>query len=571
MFGMNLIDRFKLNDPDCKFRLNKNELVVSTLAINLLSMALPIMVLQVYDRIMINHSVGTLTVLAIGVCVAIVFEAILRIARSFTTSWTGMIYEYTMAANAMRIYINADPAKLPKAGAGEKLQNLSAFSKLRDFYSGQSLVTMVDVPFAILFLVLISYLTGPLVIVPIVLIAIFTVATWFIGNKLKKSLVDHGEVDDKRYNFIVEALQGIHTIKSLGVESVFTRRYENLEAESSIHNYKTSLVSGEGYTFGVLFNEVLIVSIVAFGAPMVIDNQFTSGALVATVLLAGRLMQPIQKTLFLWNQFQEYRIANQQAEKMFQINQIKREKIDPSEFGEMGTVKLRDVSFKYDDDKPLFSDINLDLKVPDTIAIYGKSNSGRTTLMRLISGVSEPTSGSILIDGVEVSRYLSEDLIKHIGFISSESVIFQGSILDNITAFDETMEQAAIEVAKMLNLDKEIASMPHGYDTKISDGIADIVTPGIKQRIAIARVLVHKPKVIIFNNADKGLDREGYNLLVKLLNLINPDVSMIIVTDDHNINALADRRYLLEDGKLTEITEKDVSQHNVIPYKEFKI
>ena len=126
--------------------------------------------------------------------------------------------------------------------------------------------------------------------------------------------------NDKRYNFIVEALQGIHTIKSLGLEAIFTRRYARLEEDASIHNYKTALISTEGYAFGILFNELTVVAVVAFGAPMVINGDFTSGALVATVLLTGRLMQPIQKTLFLWTQFQEYRIANKQAEKITSIS-----------------------------------------------------------------------------------------------------------------------------------------------------------------------------------------------------------------------------------------------------------
>ena len=567
---MNLIDKFNLNNPVCKFRLNKYEVVLSTLAVNLLSLALPIMVLQVYDRIMINRSVGTLTVLAIGVSLAIILEGILRIARAYTTSWAGMMYEYTMAANAMRLYINANPVKLKTEGPGQQIQNLNAFSKLRDFYSGQTLINIVDIPFAFTFLVLISYLTGKLVIVPIALIAIFTIVTWFIGNKLKQSLLNQGGVDDKRYNFIVEALQGIHTIKSLGLEAIFTRRYASLEEECSIHNYRTALISTQGYTFGILFNELMVVAIVSFGAPMVIKGDFTSGALVATVLLAGRLMQPIQKTLFLWTQFQEYRIANNQAEKMFSIEQVERRPIDNKEFKEIGTVKLENVSFGYGE-KMIFENINLDLKIPDTIGIRGENNAGKATLMRLIAGIVKPTSGRIFVNGIPPSDYQSEEVVKYIGYISANNILFQGTILENLTAFNENMENEALEIAKMFNLDKEIALLPKGYDTKINDGIADIIAPGIKQRIAISRALIHKPKIILFHNADRGLDKEGYNLLIKFLHLINNQTTTIIVTEDHNINLLVDREYLLKDGKLTVINSQDSRIYDLKPYKELKI
>jgi ATP-binding cassette subfamily C protein LapB len=475
-----------------------------------------------------------------------------------------------MAANAMRLYINANPVKLKTEGPGQQIQNLNAFSKLRDFYSGQTLINIVDIPFAFTFLVLISYLTGKLVIVPIALIAIFTIVTWFIGNKLKQSLLNQGGVDDKRYNFIVEALQGIHTIKSLGLEAIFTRRYASLEEQCSIHNYRTALISTQGYTFGILFNELMVVAIVSFGAPMVIKGDFTSGALVATVLLAGRLMQPIQKTLFLWTQFQEYRIANNQAEKMFSIEQIERRHIDPKEYKEIGTVKLENVSFGYGE-KMVFKNINLDLKIPDTIGIRGENNAGKATLMRLIAGIVKPTSGRIFVNGIPPSDYQSEEVVKYIGYISANNILFQGTILENLTAFNENMEHEALEIAKMFNLDKEIALLPKGYDTKVNDGIADIIAPGIKQRIAIARALLHKPKIILFHNADRGLDKEGYNLLIKFLHLINNQTTTIIVTEDHNINLLVDREYLLKDGKLTEINSKDSRVYDIKPYKELKI
>ncbi|MDA9163257.1 ABC transporter transmembrane domain-containing protein [Rickettsiaceae bacterium] len=567
---MNLIDKYKLDDPVCNFRLNKSELIISTLAVNLLSLALPIMVLQVYDRIMTNHSVGTLSVLAIGVCIAVLFEAILRIARSYTTGWTGMIYEYTMSANAMRYYINSDPSKLKEEGAGKQIQNLGAFSKLRDFYSGQTLVTLVDIPFAFIFLMLISYLTGDLVFVPLTLIIVFTAITWFVGNRLMGALKNQDANDDKRYNFIIETLQGIHSIKSYGIESVFKRRYERLEEDSTISNYETSLISTEGYTFGVLFNEIMVISVVTFGAPMVIAGELTTGALIATVLLSGRLMQPIQKALFLWTQFQDYRLASGKAEDMFSINQMHRTRKDKSK-KKIGTIELKNLGFGYGK-KMLFSNINLSMKVPDIIALHGPHNSGKATLLRLIAGASEPTEGEILVDGIKSSSLISEDLVNHVGLIVAQNPMFQGTIMNNLTAFNEEKEDAAMELVRLLALDKEIALLPHGYETKINDGFADTIAPGIKQRIAVVRVLLNKPKIILFNNADNGLDREGYNHLIKLLTLLKGKVSMIITTDDHNISKLADRHFTLKDGALTETKlSKDSSIFELKPYKELKI
>ncbi len=566
---MNLVDKYGLDDPLSKFRLKKAELVTATLAINLLSLSLPVMVLQVYDRILVNRSDGTLVVLVVGVCIAIFFEAILRIARSYTMSWTGAVYEYTLAANAMRYYINADPTKIKTEGAGRQIQNLGAFSKLRDFYGGQTMITLVDIPFAIVFLVLISYLAGTLVFVPIVLIAIFMTITWFLGNRLMRALKAQGVCDDKRYNFIIEALQGIHSIKSYGIEAVFQRRYEKLEEDSSLTNYNASLISTEGYNFGVLFNEVMVIAVVSVGAPMVINGDFTTGGLIATVLLSGRLMQPIQKALFLWTNFQDYRLANETANSIFSIDQIQRQKAQTNHES-IGTIELKNVSFGYGANL-IFSDINLSLRVPDIIAIHGANDAGKSTLLRLIAGISQPSSGSVIVDGIHVSELASEDLVYHVGLIAAESIMFQGTIMENLTAFDESKESRALELAALLNVDREIALLPHGYETKVSDGFADTIAPGIKQRIAIIRVLLNKPKIILFNNADKGLDREGYSHLIRLLTMLKGKVTMIVTTDDQNISKLADRHYLLKDGNLTEVEAQSAAIFEIKPYKELKI
>ena len=509
---MNIIEKYKLNDPPCNFKMQKSNLVVSSLA--------------------------------------------------------GMVYEYTMSANAVRYYIHADLEKLPSEGAGKQLQNLGSFSKLRDFYGGQALVNLLDIPFAILFLGLIYYLAGILVIVPIILISIFVTIIWYMGNKLKVALEEQDEVDDDRYNFIIEALQGIHTIKSYGIESIFARRYERLEEKSSVTSYRSSLISSTGYNYGILFNEIMIITIVAIGAPMVIDRVFTTGALIATVLLSGRLMQPIQKAVFLWVQYQDYSIAEEKAIGMLEMSQIKREKgANPKN---LGNIEVSNLSYQHEGEV-LFKDVNLEINIPDVVAIHSSENFSKSIFLKLIAGITIPSSGSVKINSISAEKYQSENIVHHIGVLSSENIIFQGTILENLTAFEEKNEKAAMEIVKILDMDKEIALLPEGYDTQISDGIADIIPPGIKQKIAIVRVLLHKPKIILFDNADKGLDKAGYNQLIRLLNLLKGKVAMIIVTDDHNITRIATREFILENKTLKPIQINDSRLYDIKPYRTLRL
>lgn len=559
----------KLNDPPCNFEFKKSQIITSTLAINILSLALPIMVLQVYDRILANHSIGTLKVLVVGVTIVVVLEGILRIGRSYITAWAGMVYEYTLTSNAMRYFIHGDIAKMEKRGAGEHMQDIGSFAKLRDFYGGQALMTMVDIPFAVLFLALIGYLAGSLVLVPLILMVVFASTAWLLGNKLKKAIKAQGECDDKRYNFIVETLHGIHTVKSYGVESVFQRRYERMEEESSITNYNTAILSTRAYSLSIVFNEIMVVSVVTVGAPMVMSGHFTTGTLIASVLLSGRLMQPLQKALSLWTRFQDFRLASEKAKDIFSIPQVKKKmNLDTSD--RSGTLEIKDMSFGYDD-KLLFDNINLSLEPGAVISIGGDHNSGKSTLLRLIAGLYVPNSGSVVVDGTEVSKYKAEDLIDHVGFMSDEGVIFQGTILDNLTGFNDDKENKAFEIAELLKITDDIAMLPSGYDTVLNDGVADPIPPGLKQRITLARVLVNKPRVILFDNADRALDRDGYNYIVKLLTKLKGKATIILASGDHNIMRLADREYILENGALQEVDSHDSKIYDVHSFRELKI
>ncbi|MGC0371589.1 MAG: hypothetical protein DGJ47_000280 [Rickettsiaceae bacterium] len=567
---MDLIGKHQLNDPECKFRLNKTELIIASFAANLLSLALPIMVLQVYDRIMINYSYDTLVILSLVVCGAICLESVIRIIRSYATGWAGMMYEYTLDANATRKYINADPIKIKQEGTGKQMQNLNSFTKMKDFYSGQSLVSMVDIPFALIFLCLIWYIAGPLVLVPIILISIFCFISWRSGKKLVRALKDQDQNDDEKYNFMIESLQGIHSIKSYGLEHIFQRRFERLEEKSTLSSYDVSIASTKGSAFSSLFNEVMIVAVVAFGAPMVIDQNLTTGALIAIVLLSGRLIQPISKSLFLWTQYQDYKIANEKADELFSISQMKRDP-DLSHQDQLGDLVIENINFEYGD-RQLFNNLSLIAKTPDVIGIHGPNNSGKSTLLKLMAGIMQPSSGSITIDGIQADCLTSEELVRHVGLIEPDNVIFQGTIIENMTAFDDTKEDKAMSIAKLLHLDHEVSSLPHGYRTKINDGFVDTVAPGVKQKIAITRVLLNNPKIILFNNADKGLDKAGYECLIKLLEMLKGKVTIIMLTEDKRISQLASKHYALKEGSLTEITQEDSDNiFEVKSYKELKI
>ena len=553
------------------FKGNLLYLILASLGINLLAMAMPIMMLQTYDRILPNYGYGTLTLLIFGVVTAVILEVILRIARSYLTSWGGAVFEHKTTCHALKHMLNAIMQPFEQQGSGAYLQKLSSISRLRGFYSGQALLTIVDLPFVFVFIFLIGYIAGKLVYVPIILFSAFCLLAWFVGRRLRKRIAEQDFSNKIRYNFIIETLTGIHTIKGIGLENFFLRRHDRLQTRISAAHYQVALTNTLATNYGMLFSQVMTVSVVSLGALMVLDGQMGTGGLAACIMLSGRIMQPVQRALSLWTRFQSFFIDRKELQDIFTLPAMKfdeNEQIDSA----AGELIFDEVSFGYDKTAPpLLHNISLNLKPGNSVAFSGSSGSGKTTILQMMAGLFIPTKGKLTINGASPHLVDPAILNRYVGYLAENGAIFYGTIRENLTFFGSVPEEDAMAAARMLGLDEAVAILPEGYETWLTDNVTDPVPPGLKQRIAIARVLANKPRIILFDNADRGLDKKGYNLVFKLLGRLKPKVILIIISDDRNILRLADREYFIKQGRLQETEPSDSKIHNLLPFREFRI
>ncbi len=554
-----------------EFKVNLFHLVLSSLVINLLALAMPIMMLQAYDRILPNHGVGTLSLLVLVVLTAVILEMLLRIARSYLTSWSGAVFEHTTSCLAMQQILRAVTEHFEQQGSGAYLQKMAAISRLRGFYSGQALLTIVDLPFIFIFLTLIGYIAGNLVLVPLGLFVLYCLLAWYVGFRLREQVQEQDFSGKIRYNFIIETLSNIHTLKGVGLEKFFLRRNDRLQSRISQAHYQVALTNNIALNCGTLFAQIMTVAVVSIGAIKVIHGDMGTGGLAACVLLSGRVMQPVQRALSLWTRFQSFFVDKNELKDILSLPTI-----DYSETKEMrqaeGSVVFNDVSFGYmAAEKNLFEKINLELNPGDSIAVSGSAGCGKTTLLQLITGIVAPREGLLTVDGKEPHRVLPSLLNSHVGYLPEEGTIFYGTIRENLTFFGNTREEDAMIAARFLKIDEAVAVLPEGYDTLLTDNVTDPIPPGLKQRIAIARVLANKPRVILFDNADRSLDKGGYNLIFTLLGRLKRRTVLIIISDDRNILRLADREFFLIDGKLLESQPEDSKIHSILPFREFSI
>lgn len=533
------------------------DLILASVFINLLALAMPLTLLQVYDRIIPNSAQGTLILLIGGVGSALILEACLRQGRSYVSGWMGARFEHLAGVAAVERLLNVSIVDYERQGSGVHLERFNALGPLKEFYAGQAILALCDLPFAVLFLGAMYYLAGHLVIVPITLIIIFAIAAILVGNRLRNALESRMLADDRRYSFIIEVLGGIHTVKGLAMEEQMIRRYERLQETCATADYNVALHSSSASSTGALFSQLVLFCVVGYGATFVIDGELTVGGLAACTMLAGRSMQPLQKAVGIWTRFQSIQLSLDRVRKLFQMEEEK-----PSGLPKLpairGELKIEDMTFTYgknkdgDDLPPVFKNINLSIEAGETIGITGAGSSGKTTLLYIIMGVFAPTKGRVLADGMDIYEYDPSSIRHQIAYLPQEGVLFNGTILENVTMFREEKIDEALDISRLLGLDGVVAHMPQGYETRVGDGAGDKLPKGIKQRIAIARALVDKPRVLLFDEANAAMDSAGDSTLRNLLERLKGRVTLVLVTPRPSMLNLADRIFDITDAQLVE-------------------
>lgn len=531
-------------------RSNMVELSVVSLFLNLLALALPLTLLQVYDRIIPNASTGTLGMLVLGVLIAILLESLLRLARSYVTGWIGARFEHMSGVAALERLLSGRIEEIEKQGAGAQLERLNALSQIRDFYSGQAMLTLLDLPFVLIYLSLILLLAGWVVLIPIAMSAIFFMMALRLGERLRAAIKERMTSDDRRLDFVMEVLRGIHTVKSMAMEALMLRRYELLQAANAQNTYNAAYLNAEAMRLSQVFSQLTTVAIVAYGCNLVVDNQLTIGGLAACTMLAGRSLQPLSRLVGVWNRFQTIRIAR---DKVAGLLNLKREGgIGLPDWPEIkGRITLDKASISYGEGAPdVIHNVSVDIQPGECICVQGSNGSGKSTLATLMLGMIAPKEGRVLIDGQDIRQFDGQSLKHQVAYLPQRGEVFNGTILENLTMFDPEMTDQALEVASLVGLDEVVSAMRLGYDTPIGEGVSESLPAGVVQRIAIARALARGPKIVLFDEANSSVDSVGDRYIRATIESLKGHCTLVLITHRPTYVKLADRVFELVNGRL---------------------
>jgi len=532
------------------------DVIVASLLLNVLALGLPFAILQVYDRIIPHKALDTFTFLIIGLIGIVLLDTLVKIARSSILSWEGAKFDHKQSMKAVEHILHADTSSFESKPHGYYIDKIHALEKIQDFYSGQSILLMMDFPFVIIFIILIWFIAGPLVIIPLCLLGFFGIISIVTGQKLHKALVNRSEMADRRQNFIIEVLSGIHTVKAMAMEPFMIRRYERLQGQSAESIFQLSRINSIVQGVGATFSQVATISFVGIGSLFVINGDLTIGALAAGSMLSNRVLQPGLKAMSIWTQFQSVRLAHKKVKELFAMpSEISGDIMVDKNF--QGNIELKNISFQYPStDQPILSDISLNIKDGEMVGITGNNGSGKSTIIKLLAGYIHADEGELMIGDRLIAEYNLEQIRTQIGIVPQYGILFEGTILENMTLYREgDAIKQAIELSKILGLEKIIAQMPHGLDTMVGGSAVDSLSEGVRQKIIMVRSLVGYPKIILFDDANANFDIKNDNRLMNYMSALKGQRTMVIVSHRPSFLKLCHRVFLIEDCHLMPVDD----------------
>ncbi len=512
--------------------------LAASVAINVLALAMPLVLLQVFDRVIPYRAHETLQVLFIGLCAVLVFDLAFKLCRVVLLGLEGQDYELALGQRVLRHILSAEPAAHERNSIGVHFDRLGAVATLRDFYSGQARLLNIDLPFTVIFVWMILLIGGWLVLVPAGCFVLLFAFRRVLKGIQSPVLERRKTVDERRHSFLVEFLSQIVTVKSQSMEPQMLRRYEMLQDQSVDASRSLTGVTQFSQAFGAVFSQGAVAAMGLFGSYLVIRGSIGVAEMAACMLLNGRTIQPMLKMLGLWVQSEAVETSRTKLRELFATPKC--EIPDPRMATFEGHVVLRDVGIVRRGGGHLFRGIEADVAAGGCLAISGPDGAGKTTLLRLLLGEETPDEGRVLIDGRTARVLRGARGRGGIAYVDSNPMIFEGSILDNIALFGDAAAAAdAMDVAREIGLEDDVHRLPDGYDTPIGAG-QTAASRGFVQRICIARALALRPKVLLFNEANTALDHGADAAVLDAMRRLRGRTTLVLVSRRPSWLALGD-------------------------------
>ncbi len=537
-----------------KYRRPLAEVLVASFFLQLFALLTPLFFQVVIDKVLVHKALTTLHVLALGLLVMTVFEAVLSGLRAYVFSHTSSRIDVGLGAELFRHLLRLPLAYFEARRVGDTVARVRELETIRQFLTGSTVTLVIDLFFTFVFiavLFLYSHLLTFIVLATIPVYAILSVVATPIFRARLNEKFNRG-ADNQA--FLVESINGIETLKAMAVEPAMHRRWEEQLAGYVRSGFRAANLGNIAGQVASFVNKLTTVAILWVGAYLVMDQELSIGQLIAFNMLAARVSGPLLRVVQLWQDFQQAGISvqrlgdllNAPPEPSYSTNRTTLPRLD-------GQIVFDNVTFRYRVDGPeVLSKLSLEIPAGNVVGVVGRSGSGKSTLAKLIQRLYVPESGRILIDGVDLAQLDPAWLRRQIGVVLQENLLFNRSIRENIALAEPAMPvEAVIEAAKLAGAHEFILELPQGYDTMVGEHGATL-SGGQRQRIAIARALVTNPRLLIFDEATSALDYESESIVQQNLARICAGRTVILIA--HRLSTVRDsnRIIVLDKGNIIE-------------------
>ena len=520
----------------------------ASFSVNLLALALPLSIMQVYDRIIPNHSSATLAYLFLGLTLVIAIDYVLKTSRSALLSWHATQFGEKVENEAVSRFLRAPNGAFERDPAAVNVSRYAAAAALADYHSGQARLVAIDLPFVGIALIVMTIVGGTMVLVPAVLFFFFAALAIGRAREFRKILDARTAQDNRKYDFIAEVLAGIHTVKVMAMEPQMQRRFERLQQAVAETTMASILTGQANQTSALVYGSVSQLIVVAIGGSQVINDHLTMGALACCTMLSGQILQPLLRAISLWTERESVDHRRAEVRLLLDLPSVE---VAPAEHAAdvMGDIEFEKVTFRYDAAADFTLGVaDLSISAGTIIGVKGEDGSGRTTLLKLIQGDIEPASGRVTIGGVPTMDANFPAIRSRIAYVGAAPVIFSGTIMENLTIFSPEKRDFARKMSQLLGLEATINLLPDGYETMLGWGMGDDLPMSIAQQVNIVRALTNRPRVLALDEANMLLDAIAEPALIRALQTLRGHLTVMIVTHRPSLLALCDRLMIVEDG-----------------------
>ncbi len=527
------------------------DILLASFFINLFAVATPLFVMNVYDRVVPNQALETLWVLAVGVILVYVFDVVLKGLRAYFIEVAGKKSDILLSSFLFERVLGARFSERPKS-VGSFVSQFREFDTVRNFYTSSTISALVDIPFVLLFLLLIFYVGGALVWVPLIALPLIIICGWCLQKPIKHAVEQTFASSAQKNATLVESLIGLETVKILDAEGSLQRLWEKSVGHLAQWSQRMRMLSLSVGLFSGLVQQLASVVLIIVGVYLIVERELTMGALIACFMLASRAMAPISQVASLMVSYDQTKTALSTLDDIVAKTQernpekpfVKRPSFD-------GAIQFNKVTFHYPDDKQVALDtLSFKINPGEKVAIIGRIGSGKTTVQKLMLGLYQPTSGSILFDGIDHQQIDPADLRQHIGAVPQDIVLFSGSIKDNIVyGLSHASDEDIVRVAKLSGVKEFVDRHPLGFDRDVGER-GQALSGGQRQSVGIARALLNDPSMYLLDEPTSGMDNSSETAIKDHLSQVLVDKTLVLVTHKTSLLSLVDRIIVLDGGRL---------------------